>query len=102
MNFGALARTRNESWENRLVQVALVDRDLQVTSVTLENQLPWNEVRIKPTEKEESEYDQEEFVNAFVEAMNFESMVSVSTFEEIVENLPPKVRQRLDHYLGSL
>lgn len=102
VNYGALARVRADPWDKREIQVAIVERSLKVIPWTLSSQKPWQEIMTVATEAEKDNEWGEEFLDAFVKALEIESIDVNQDIDSIIGELSPEVRTRLAYYVGSV
>lgn len=98
VNFGSLARTTIDAYNRRLVKVLKVDEKLKLWPITLENQRPWQEI-YNPQVEEKQNDEFEMFISVMEDAVHEEEEFDISIF---LTGLPLKVRNRVQHYLGSI
>lgn len=101
VNYGAMARVRSDPWDRREVQVAIINKNLKVVPITLSSQKSWQEVFVTAAEGKDEEWG-EEFLDAFVKALEIEAVDVNQDIDSIIGELSPEVRTRLQYYVGSV
>lgn len=98
VSHGALMRVRNADWDvDRKPAVTLLRDDMKVEKVVLNSTRPWDDVKAAVKVKAADEEDPfEEFVTALQAGVAKEQ----TTIEDVLKELDPPVRQKVEQYIG--
>ena len=101
VEFGSLARITTRPYDERLIRIASIEitrGKTKIKSFTLRNQRHWSEIYTERLETVEDEVDVEDFVSL----IESEEIDNVDQIEELLRTLEPKVRKRVEYYLGTI